>query len=128
MKMVQIIPNTRTWKIVDITENDHERLHQYYELLNCRLIDITNQKIGDKNYDIIFAEEFLDNDVKFPSAVNEEGDPVLCGSLLICNYDYEIDDGSESGLSQFDVINISNNLAYYHTLDGRKGVAVVLKP
>ena len=127
MKMIQIIPNTRTWKIVDITDNQEKRLEQYYKLLDCSLIDITNQKIGDKYYDIIFDDEFMDNPKKIPSAATATGNPVLFGSLLICNYDYEIDDGNESGLTRSDIINIINNLVNYHLDDGRKGLAVVLK-
>lgn len=72
------IKNNKT-QVVEV-----EGLEQYYELLNCQLVDIVNRRIGRKRFEIICDDEgTFKEDCKI-SAINNLGQPMLVGSLLIC--------------------------------------------
>ena len=82
-------------------------LDEYYELLNCRTIDIVKRKIGGKYYDIICDDEGLFKDEVRVSAVDSNGNAMLVGKLLICNDDGK---GNEASLTHDDILNIEANI------------------
>lgn len=119
MKMILIDTEKNSSKVI----NTDGGLENYYKLLNCDLIDITERKIGGQYFDIICDDEGLFKEGNRVSAVSEDGRPQLVGSLLICNHDGE---GGESGLSEKDVQKLSKRLAIATSPDGEKYHVIVL--
>lgn len=75
--------------LLDIKNNktqvvEAEGLEQYYELLDCHLIDIVQRRIDRKRFEIICDDEGLFKEDYKISAINNLGEPMLVGSLLIC--------------------------------------------
>lgn len=66
-----------------------DELSSYYEILNCRCIDITQRKIGGKLFDIVCDDEALLVDDPVMSAVSTDFEPMLAGNLFICKVDDE---------------------------------------
>ena len=81
-------------KIVDIVDD----LNVYYNMLNCRIVEMPERRIGPFNryFNTICDEEGLLKEDPKPSAVDDNGKPVLFGNLLITNVN---DDGDVCGLS-----------------------------
>ena len=78
-----------TGLLLDIKNNktqvvEAEGLEQYYELLDCSLIDIVQRRIGRKRFEIICDDEGTFKEDYKISAINNLGQPMLVGSLLIC--------------------------------------------
>ena len=59
-------------------------LFDYYELLDCHLIEHATRKIGGKKFDIICDEEGTFVDDPLISAIDDFGRTMLVGNLLIC--------------------------------------------
>lgn len=93
-------------------------LETYYDLLKCRVIDITTRKIGDKYYDIICDDEgLLKGEIRI-SALDKDDEPCLAGNLIISNYD---DWGNGVSLDDADVRNILNNVVtFVNMVDGEE--------
>lgn len=75
--------------LLDIKNNktqvvEAEGLEQYYELLSCQIVDIVNRRIGRKRFEIICDDEGIFKEDCKISAINNLGQPMLVGSLLIC--------------------------------------------
>ena len=62
-------------------------LDSYYEVLNCRCIDIAHRAICGKPFDIICDDEARLVENPIPSAVNNRGEVDLCGNLFIVKFD-----------------------------------------
>lgn len=58
-------------------------LDTYYRLLHCTCIDIVTRKIGGKTYVIICDDEGLFNTDPHISAIDDLGQPMLVGALLV---------------------------------------------
>lgn len=58
-------------------------LDDYYRLLSVDLVDIVSRKIGGEYYEIICDDEGLLKANPKISAINNLGEPMLVGSLLI---------------------------------------------
>ena len=78
-------------------------LRRYYQILGCDTIDIVSRKIGGKYYDIICDDEALLKADPVFTAVDVNYQPMLYGSLFICNHD---DEGNETSLTPEDVDNV----------------------
>lgn len=85
MRAIYLDVENNDCKIVDVP-ND---LKVFYNMLNCRLVEMPERKIGDKLYTIICDEEGLLRGNPIPSAFNREYKPMLFGNLLIVNTDVE---------------------------------------
>ena len=119
MKMLLIDTESNSSKVIE-TEGG---LENYYKILNCSLIDITERKIDGQYFDIICDDEGLFKEGNQVSAVSEDGRPQLVGNILICNHDGE---GGESGLSDEDLEKVSKRLAIATSPDGEKYHVIVI--
>ena len=85
-------------------------LKDYYKLIGCRTIDITNRKIGDVDVKIVSDDEgALVNNAK-PSAVDIVGNIALYGNLLIAS-GRVTEDGELTELTQDEIDAIKENVA-----------------
>lgn len=82
-------------------------LESWYKLIGCERIDIITAKIGDRHYDIILDDEALFKERLFTSAIDKDGNPMLMGNLVVCNFN---DKGEETSLTDEDVTNILNHI------------------
>jgi len=98
-------------------------LSEWYRLLHCDLIDITERKIGGKYFDVICDDEGLFNENPIVSAMTESGEPRLVGSIAICNHDGE---GHETGLSFEDQKLLVMKQAIATRADGEKFKVIIL--
>lgn len=90
-------------------------LQNYYKLLDCDLIDITERKIGEYWYDIVCDDEGLLKENQIPSAVNSKSEVQLVGNLLLMNHDGE---GNETSLTDEQINDLMNgHIAYYNHND-----------
>lgn len=113
MKCVGIIDGVT--KVLNIEDD----LEVYYDLLKCRMIDITTRKIGGKYYDIICDDEGLLKEEIRISAMDKDNEPCLAGSIIICNFDD--DDGREQSLDDADIRNIFRNIiTFVNMVDGEE--------
>lgn len=102
-------------RIIEIDDN----LDVYYEMIDCRCIDIVMRKIGGKYYNIVCDDEGLLVGKRI-SALSKNGEPMLVGNLIICN-----NDGAElASLDDEDVQNIEKYIAQAMFNDGSVGYIV----
>ena len=81
-------------------------LHAYYEILGCSLIAMPTHKIGVRNgrrYTIIADDEALMKAQPKISAIDNLGNSMLCGNLLIVKVNEE---GDTVGLDADDILYI----------------------
>lgn len=62
-------------------------LDSYYEVLNCRCIDIAHRAIDGKVFDIICDDEGALTDSPVPSGVAYSGEILLFGNLFVVAFD-----------------------------------------
>lgn len=67
----------------DVRVVDPQNLQDYYKLLNCSSVDVTNKKISDKQFNLIFDEEAELLETRRPSAMDDYGQAVLFNNLII---------------------------------------------
>lgn len=114
MRMFLIDVNKGTAEPVDV----EPKLQEYYKLLDCDTIDITERAINGVMYDIIVDDEGLFKNPAIPSAFNESNKkPALVGNLLICLHD---SNGDEVGLEEKDVENIKTKLITVTNCEDKK--------
>lgn len=99
---VEIVPNLET----------------YYSLLNCDLIDIVTRKIGGRYYDIIVDDEGLFKSEPKISAQVEDGSFLVGNLLVLGTPDADDEEGKETGLTEFDIRRIANNVRFAVTKEG----------
>lgn len=75
-------------------------LENYYNALQCDIIDIVNREINGKRFDIVCDDEGLFKENPKISAIDKNNDPMLVGNLFICNVDVT---GKECSLSDSDI-------------------------
>jgi len=90
-------------------------LDTFYKLIQCSTIDIVQRKLGNKYYNIICDDEGALIDSPKISAVNNLGDAMLVGNLII------VGDANEDG----DLLGIEDNeaknlLQYFQKVNTRK--------
>lgn len=68
-------------------------LRDFYKMLECSVIAITDRKIGDKSYNIVCDDEGLLKEERIPTfcSVNKEGlvNEFIVGNIFICNNEGE---------------------------------------
>lgn len=74
--------------LINVKENtagevQAETLQDYYKHIECTCVDIVQRKIGRKRYEIICDDEGLFEESPKISAINNMGEPMLVGNLLI---------------------------------------------
>jgi len=87
-------------------------LESYYSLLNCSCIDIVQRKIGGKYFTIVCDDESLLKSDPVLSAVAPNYDPMLVGSLFICQ---DGGDGDLASLDESDLAHVLSHVAYVVT-------------
>lgn len=99
--------------IINITDNYvktldiKDTLETYYELINCRCIDIVERKIGGKYYDIVCDDEGLLKENNISAIESGSLDVMMVGNLVITNHDGK---GNLTGLTKEDINNIYENI------------------
>ena len=84
-----------------------DSLEEYYRLIDCRVIDITERTIGGVSYDIVCDDEGLLKSDPIVSALDDDLEPVLFGTLIFLHHD---DEGKLTELSEKDVDNLSEHV------------------
>lgn len=110
--------------LLDVMQNKVEvvevnGLDDYYRLIGCSLIDITQRKIAGKYYEIICDDEGLLKENPKISAINDMGQPMLVGNLIIAE---EVDeDGNLTDLLDADIKHIRENIHHMGTRNYPEG-------
>lgn len=98
-------------------------LDDYYRLMGCSVIDITQRKIAGKYYDIICDDEGLLKENPKISAITHMGQPVLVGNLIIAG---EADaDGNLTDLLDTDILHLYRNIHFFRTTNHLEGYNIL---
>ena len=81
MKTILIDVYNEKVEVIDVEPN----LETFYEKIDCRCIDIVRRKIGKKIFTIVCDDEGLFHEPQKISAINNIGEPMLVGNLMIFN-------------------------------------------
>lgn len=101
-----------------------DTLPDFYKLLDCELIDIVRRKIGGVYYDVVCDDEGLFKNPCFPSALTDDGQVALVGSLFIC---FGNDNTGElESLSDYHIASIFNKVVLYDNPRGDGFCSAVL--
>lgn len=101
-------------------------LHAFYDLLDCRCIDIITRSIGGFPYDIVCDDEGLFKDNPFVSACLLDGRSHLVGALFVCGL--ADDDGDLTSLSPPQLSLIQNHVMQYLRDDEFRPVLLIDDP
>ena len=93
MKTILVDVNEQCMKPVDVAD----KLDEFYQLLNCDTIDITERNIGGQQFSVMCDDEGLLKDGARVSALNSGGEPALVGNLMFFHTD---PNGNLVGLSE----------------------------
>jgi len=110
MKAILLDTVKKTTTVVNPTD-----LQDYYKMIGCRCIDIVTRKIGRKVYDIVCDDEGTFVDDPLISAIDDFGNVMLVGSLIICGL--ADSEGELTDLTPADIQYIKKRI---QTLDTRK--------
>ena len=80
-----------------------DELEEFYKILNCDCIDIVVRSIGGrlrKKFNIVCDDEALLKNAPKISAIDNLGNPQLCGNLFIVSG--EVIDGNLTSLNEYD--------------------------
>lgn len=110
--------------LINVEENtveyvEPESLFDYYDLIHCDLVDITNREIAGKRYDIICDDCGLFRENVKISAIARDLSPVLVGNLIISGEADE--DGDQTDLQPEDIDHILDNIHRVRTRNYPKG-------
>ena len=83
-------------------------LQGFYEALDCSCIDIVDRTINGRPYTIVCDDEGLLKDGAKLSAVSDDNDPMLVGSLFITNSKYTPDGVALADLTDDDIKHIKS--------------------
>lgn len=108
-------------KTEKFTEVDVKDFHEYYDLLDCRCIDICRRKIGGRYFEIVLDDEGLLKENPVISAINPmDNECVLVGNLVF--YDGVDNYGDFTPITDDGVKIIKDNLLMAVYPDGVKTV------
>ena len=93
MKTILIDVHEQCMKPVDVAD----KLSEFYRLLRCDTIDITERKIGGKQFSVMCDDEGLLKDGARVSAFDSDGSAALVGNLMFFHTD---PNGNLLGLSE----------------------------
>lgn len=82
-------------------------LKEWYRLLKCDLIDITERAVAGRYYDIIVDDEGLFKGGAKVTALDSNQQPQLVGNLVFCNHDEE---GNETSLTDEDIQHLLKHI------------------
>ena len=100
--------DVRNGKHHEVEVSDRNPLHQYYDLIGCRCIDIAVRKVGGVDYNVVLDDEGLLIDKPVISAVDGSMRAMLAGNLIIFGFD---ESGFDLGpLTDEDVERIKANV------------------
>ena len=88
-------------------------LQGFYEALDCSCIDIVDRTINGRPYTIVCDDEGLLKDGAKLSAVSDDNDPMLVGSLFITNSEYTPDGVALADLTDDDINHIKGAAKQY---------------
>ena len=100
IKAYYIDPENNIAEAREITDS----LDTFYEMLHCDCIDIVSREVGrygKRRYDIICDDEGLLKDDPYISAIDNNGQAMLVGSLLVVGE--ADDDGNITSLDDDDI-------------------------
>lgn len=116
--------------LVDVQNGDvkilrvKDELETFYELLQCRCIDIVTRRIGGKIFDIVCDDEGLLTESPRPSAITDVGGEVmLVGNLMFFHHDAE---GNLVELGQSDIAHLIKNIRQAYDPKAEKVFPIVL--
>ena len=87
--------------------NIENTLDEFYRLIDCRCINIVRRKIGRKWFDIVCDDEGLFDESPIISAIDNLGQPMFVGNLLIVQMDEE---GETIGLNSNEISYIKKRI------------------
>ena len=110
--------------LLDVMQNKVEvveanGLDDYYRLIGCSLIDITQRKIAGTYYEIICDDEGLLKENPKISAINDMGQPMLVENFIIAGEADE--DGNLTDLLDADIKHIRENIHHMGTRNYPEG-------
>ena len=97
----------------------------YYDLLDCRLVEMPYRRVGGKYFQFICDEEgrYSHGDNPIPSAVNDDLEVMLYGSLFVTNIGKN---DEPTSLTEEDVsILLSNIKLYDNPTNGKTAPLIV---
>ena len=103
-----------------VTGTGEKQLNAWYEVLNCDYIDIVHITVGGERYTVVCDDEALLKENPIPSAIGEDGVPVLYGNLFICRDKFGRDGVECASITSDDWPNI-----YKHKMFGLVGDKVI---
>jgi len=110
MKTILVDVHEQCMRPVDVAD----KLDEFYRLLRCDTIDITERNIGGKQFSVMCDDEGLLKNGAIVSAVDSNGEPVLVGNLLFFHTD---PNGNLLGISDDECQHLLACSATYLNLD-----------
>ena len=98
-----------TVSVVEITD----KLDEFYRILNCDCIDIVVRRIGSKLFNIVCDDEALLKEAPKISAIDNLGQPMLCGNLFIVGG--ETIGGDLTGLELSEALYVAGKIQHMGT-------------
>lgn len=95
-------------------------LGTYYNLIDCRNIDIVRRKIGQQYFNIVCDDEGLLKDRPRISAISDLGEILLVGNLVICSGEIT-EDGDLIGLTDDEAEYIKARIEFLYTRQHPEG-------
>lgn len=92
-----------------------DELDEYYRILNCTCIDIVVRRIGRKNFYIVCDDEALFKEPQKISAINNLGQPMLCGNLFIVGGEVEGINGNLTSLELSEAVYVTGKIQHMGT-------------
>lgn len=88
-----------------ILEVNATNLNEYYDALECEILDIARRKVGGKYFDVFVDDMGLFKENPVVTAISPEGEPMLVGNLIFANHNGE---GNTVSLTLTDIVMIMN--------------------
>ena len=101
------VQKNKNGKLIEIEDN----LETFYELIQCRCIDIVRRRIGNKPFEIICDDEGALVETPIISAIDSNGNIMLVGNLIVFSGDVT-EDGELTELKSDEIEEIRNNIRY----------------
>ncbi len=117
MKVIYLnVNDSKAPEMLDIKDD----LGTYYNLIDCRSIDIVRRKIGQQYFNIVCDDEGLLKDRPRISAISDLGEILLVGNLVICSGEIT-EDGDLIGLTDDEAEYIKARIEFLYTRQHPEG-------